>query len=91
VSKPASLTGALVQRGRDRAPRLEAPIAELAAAPAPPAELPAPASDEVPLVFVRSPRKEAALHASASGVSELLFFAACCAAFLATFLFVLRF
>jgi hypothetical protein len=104
-SKPASLTGALVQRGRDRGPRLRSvPLLDAEpAAPAPAAigaEAPAvdaPAShdallDEVPLVFVR-PKKAApkAMPAAPSRWSEAMFVAACCAAFFATFLFVLRF
>lgn len=95
-TKPASLTGALVQRGRDRAPRLPdlpAPAfatAEPAAAPAPAAEF-APVSDEVPLVFAKAPRRAAPEAAREPRWSEALFVAACCAAFFATFLFVLRF
>lgn len=111
-TKAASLTGALVQRGRDRAPRMPAlatpapaflaaepepatdpaePEAEPVPAPAPAIEL-AAVSDEVPLVFNRA-RKPAAAEAApgSSRWSEVLFVAACCAAFFATFLFVLRF
>jgi hypothetical protein len=105
-TKAASLTGALVQRGRERAPRMPAlavpPPAFLAAEPAPPPEpapapAPAPAagfapvSDEVPLVFNRARKPAAEAAASSSRWSEMLFVAACCAAFFATFLFVLRF
>jgi hypothetical protein len=99
-TKPASLTGSLVQRGRDRAPRIpQVPVpASVVTAPAPAPEAPpaaefAPVSDEVPLVFAKTPRK-AAPEAEAPGESrwsEALFVAACCAAFFATFLFVLRF
>jgi len=90
VTKAAALTGALVQRGRDRAPRLPAvPVPVLEAEPEPVFPS-APVSDEVPLVFARPPRKAAA-PARASRWSEALFVAACCAAFFATFLFVLRF
>jgi hypothetical protein len=67
---PASLTGALVQRGRERAPRLTAP-------PEPEPE---------------APRKEHRLPAwVAARASEALFALACCAAFLASFLIVLRY
>jgi hypothetical protein len=97
-TKPASLTGSLVQRGRDRAPRLPAlPVPTFVAAepvpapePVPAAEF-APVSDEVPLVFARTPRKAAPAARRESRWSEALFVAACCAAFFATFLFVLRF
>jgi hypothetical protein len=71
---PASLTGALVQRGRERAPRLTAPAE-------PPAEAPAEA-----------PEKERRLPVwVAARASEALFAVACCAAFLASFLIVLRY
>jgi hypothetical protein len=97
-TKPASLTGSLVQRGRDRAPRLPelAVPTFVAAAPVPaPESVPAaefaPVSDEVPLVFARTPRKAAPEARRESRWSEALFVAACCAAFFATFLFVLRF
>src|SRR5262245_25719821 len=94
VSKPASLTGALVQRGRERSPRFATPTeAAFEAAPAP-APAPAvatatlPALEDVPLVFAKRPAKAGA--APASRLYEALFFAACCAVFFATFLFVLR-
>jgi hypothetical protein len=100
--KAASLTGALVQRGRDRAPRLPsvplmpvplpaepAPTPTPLTAPAPAAEF-APVSEEVPLVFAK-PRRKAEPAPRPSRWSEALFVAACCAAFFATFLFVLRF
>jgi hypothetical protein len=108
-NKAASLTGALVQRGRDRAPRMPvlavpAPAflaAEPAPAPAPepeahpaepaPAAELAPVSDEVPLVFNRARKPAADAAPGSSRWSEVLFVAACCAAFFATFLFVLRF
>jgi hypothetical protein len=97
--KAASLTGSLVQRGRDRAPRLPTmpvlPVLvqpEPAATPAPaPAPALAPVSEEVPLVFARPRRKAESPAPRASRWSEALFVAACCAAFFATFLFVLRF
>ena len=107
--KPASLTGALVQRGRDRAPSLPevsiVPVAmraepapasppELATAPEPAPEaalVATPVSDEVPLVFAKPRRKAEASAPRATRWSEALFVAACCAAFFATFLFVLRF
>ena len=98
-SKPAALTGSLVQRGRDRGPRLSSvPILDAEPAlPAPLAARPEPAAafapsdpqDEVPLVFVK-PKKPVAAR-STSRWSEAMFVAACCAAFFATFLFVLRF
>jgi hypothetical protein len=66
---PASLTGALVQRGRERSPRLTAPAEPQAEAP----------------------RQERRLPAwVAARASEALFALACCAAFLASFLIVLR-
>jgi hypothetical protein len=110
-TKAASLTGALVQRGRERAPRMPvlaipapaflsaepepapapAPAAAAAAPlPTPTVEL-APVSDEVPLVFNRTRRPAAEAAPAPSRWSEVLFVAACCAAFFATFLFVLRF
>jgi hypothetical protein len=99
-TKPASLTGSLVQRGRDRAPRIShVPVPAstfVVAAPAPapepaPTAAFAPVSDEVPLVFAKPPRKAAPEARGGSRWSEALFVAACCAAFFATFLFVLRF
>jgi hypothetical protein len=94
--KAASLTGALVQRGRDRAPLRSSvpptPVtmqAEPLPTPTPAPEL-APVSDAVPLVFAK-PRRKAEPAPDASRWSEVLFVAACCAAFFATFLFVLRF
>jgi hypothetical protein len=69
-SAPASLTGALVQRGRERGPRLTAP------------------PDREPEVPQRKPRLPAWVAARAS---ETLFALACCAAFLASFLIVLRY
>jgi hypothetical protein len=106
-TKAASLTGALVQRGRDRAPRIPAlPVPapafmtrEPEPAPAPLAAEPepgpvvefAPVSDEVPLVFARPRKAPAEATPGASRWSEVMFVAACCAAFFATFLFVLRF
>jgi hypothetical protein len=102
-TRPASLTGALVQRGRDRAAHApEAIAAPPSLAEAEPAAAPAaevivespepsfePATDEVPLVF--APRDAAAVERSPSRFSDALFVLACCAAFFATFLFALRF
>lgn len=97
-TKAAALTGSLVQRGRDRAPRIpQVPASAFVVAAPDPAPEPAPApavefapvSDEVPLVFAKPPRKAA--PKGESRWSEALFVAACCAAFLASFLFVLRF
>jgi hypothetical protein len=68
--KPAALTGALVQRGRERAPRLT----EGGDAPT----LPAPEARRLPAWV-------------AARAAEALFALACCAAFLASFLIVLRF
>jgi hypothetical protein len=68
--KPATLTGALVQRGRERAPRL------------------AEAGDGQALPASEARRLPAWVAARAS---EALFALACCAAFFASFLIVLRF
>jgi len=83
-SKAAALTGAFVQRGRDRAPRVQ--------------EVRSPAfleTDAEPLAAVSAPaiaQKGAPPPARrASRWGDALFVAACCAAFFATFLFVLRF
>jgi hypothetical protein len=105
ATKPASLTGALVQRGRDRAARApehalraaapsEAAFEFVAPSPEPSFEVsPEPSfepdADEVPLVF--APRDGAALERSPSRFSDALFVLACCGAFFATFLFALRF
>jgi len=99
-SKPAPLTGSRVQRGRDRGPRLSSvPMLDAEPAlPAPVAARPEPAAafapddphDEVPLVFAK-PKKPVAPARATSRWSEAMFVAACCAAFFATFLFVLRF
>jgi hypothetical protein len=97
-TKAAALTGSLVQRGRDRAPRIpQVPASAFVVAAPDPAPEPAPSvefapvSDEVPLVFAKPPRKAAPEARGESRWSEALFVAACCAAFLASFLFVLRF
>jgi len=85
LAKPGALTGALVQRGRERAPRLmetSMPMEFAQPEPAPLAlpvfeaalELPAPITTEQP-----------------SRWTDVVFAAACCVAFFATFLFVLRF
>jgi hypothetical protein len=83
-SKPGELTGALVQRGRERAPRLmetsmpmefEQPDAALAAMPL----LETAAEPSAPLATPRS------------RWTNVVFAAACCIAFFAAFLFVLRF
>ena len=90
-TKAAALTGALVQRGRDRGPRLGDRAAEAPPAPAPAAVM-AAVTDEVPLVFARPRERKAAEPAPrASRMSDALFAVACCAVFFATFLFVLRF
>ncbi len=87
-AKPGSLTGALVQRGRERSPRLaetsipsESVAPELVALPAPE---PAPL---LPKPVVRVP----ATPRRTSRWADALFAAACCVAFFASFLFVLRF
>ena len=93
-TKAASLTGALVQRGRDRGPRLGDRAAEAPSAPAPapaPAAVMAAVTDEVPLVFARPRERKAAPPAPRTRTSDALFAVACCAVFFATFLFVLRF
>jgi len=84
LAKPGALTGALVQRGRERAPRLmetSMPL-EMAQLEPVPAELSVfePASE--PSVPLATPR---------SRWTDVVFAAACCVAFFATFLFVLRF
>ena len=79
-AKPGALSGALVQRGRERAPRLmessmpiELPSAVALAAPRQPAPPPA------------------AVAPASSRWTDVIFAAACCIAFFATFLFVLHF
>ena len=88
LAKPGALTGALVQRGREKAPRLietsmpmeiAEPAAALMAQLAPPVSEPAPA---LPAALPTPPR---------SRWTDAIFVAACCVAFFATFLFVLRF
>lgn len=82
-AKAGSLTGALVQRGRERAPRLMETSM--------PIELPAPtpAAPAAPEIVAG---ETAVLAAPArSPWTDVIFAAACCVAFFATFLFVLRF
>ena len=85
LAKPGALTGALVQRGRERAPRLmetSMPM-EIAQPAAAPIELP---------VFETTPELSAPLATPPrSRWTDVVFAAACCVAFFATFLFVLRF
>jgi hypothetical protein len=79
--KAGSLTGALVQRGRERAPRLMETSM--------PIELPTPVAPGAPEV---TSTETAVLAAPArSPWTDVIFAAACCVAFFATFLFVLRF
>ena len=83
LAKAGALTGALVQRGRERAPRLiEAgmPMEQMPPAPA------------------THPLREAAVELQPapptpghSRWTDVIFAAACCVAFFATFLFVLHF
>jgi hypothetical protein len=85
LAKPGALTGALVQRGRERAPRLmetsmPMEIAEPAAAPI---ELPVSETTPEPSAPLATPPR--------SRWTDVVFAAACCVAFFATFLFVLRF
>lgn len=105
-TKPASLTGALVQRGRDRAATApEAPAAietlEAIAEPAEIAEVQTEAAPIEPIAaeaealgevpLVFEPREAAVAEAAPSRFTDALFVLACCAAFFATFLFALRF
>ena len=78
-AKAATLTGAFVQRGRDRAPRLQ----ESSLSEARPSDDTAPAAATAPPLKLPPP--------PASRWSDALFLVACCAAFFATFLFVLHF
>ena len=84
LAKPGALTGELVQRGRERGPRLmetsmPLEIAEPAAALALPAFEPA----AEPCAPLATPER--------SRWTDVIFAAACCVAFFATFLFVLHF
>jgi hypothetical protein len=91
-AKPAALSGALLQRGRARAPRLEE------VPPLPRAEAPAPAAEPV-AAFASEPEPTPAFAPAAaaplapersSRFADALFAAICCAAFLMTFLFFLK-
>ena len=87
-AKAGALTGAFVQRGREKAPRLietslPIEIAQPAAAPviAPPVFEADP--EPAPVAALALPER--------SRWTDVIFAAACCIAFFATFLFVLRF
>jgi hypothetical protein len=85
LAKPGALTGALVQRGRERAPRLmetSMPVEIAIPAPAPVAQ---PVHEAVPILPAAPESPER------SRWTDVIFAAACCVAFFATFLFVLRF
>jgi hypothetical protein len=85
LAKPGALTGALVQRGRERAPRLMETSMPMEFAQPEPAPLALP-------VFEAAPELPAPLTtAQPSRWTDVVFAAACCVAFFATFLFVLRF
>lgn len=103
LAKPVELTGALVQRGRERAfwlmeTSLPMEIAEPEPAPhalpapvpraqAPELQAPAP----VPELHAQAPQLRAPLAtAQASRRTNVVFAAACCVAFFAIFLFALR-
>jgi hypothetical protein len=84
-AKPGALTGAFVQRGRERAPRLREtsmPI-EIAQPEAAPLAMPVFETAPEPFAPVATPQR--------SRWTDVIFAAACCVAFFATFLFVLRF
>ena len=83
LGKPGALTGALVQRGRERAPRLiEASM---------PMELMPPAPVAHPLRETALELPPAPPTPEHSRWTDVIFAAACCVAFFATFLFVLHF
>jgi len=85
LAKPGALTGALIQRGRERAPRLMETSMPMEAAQHEAA--PAGASP----VFEALPALDATLATpQRSRWTDVIFAAACCVAFFATFLFVLR-
>ena len=86
LAKPGALTGALVQRGRERAPRLMETSM--------PAELASPAHAALaqpPLELMPALPAAPAFEEPRSRWTDVIFAAACCVAFFATFLFVLRF
>jgi hypothetical protein len=84
LAKPGALTGALVQRGRERAPRLmETGMPVEIAIPAAPVAQPVHEALPVLPAAPASPER--------SRWTDVIFVAACCVAFFATFLFVLRF
>ena len=83
LAKAGALTGALVQRGREKAPRLiEAgmPMERM-----PPAPFVHPLGEGAPEFPPAPPTPEL------SRWTDVIFAAACCVAFFATFLFVLHF
>ncbi len=82
VAKAAALTGALVQRGRDRAPRVHEARADGGAFDT---------TLEPPALVAEAPLKVELAAPRSSRWADALFVAACCAAFFASFLFVLRF
>ena len=83
LAKAGALTGALVQRGREKAPRLiEASMPMELMPPASAAHPPSEAAPELP------PAPPMPEH---SRWTDVIFAAACCVAFFATFLFVLHF
>src|SRR5262245_26065496 len=82
LAKAGTLTGALVQRGRERSPRLMETSM--------PMELPSPAAPAAALEPMPMPAAPEAT-AERSRWNDVIFAAACCVAFFATFLFVLRF
>jgi hypothetical protein len=96
-AKPAALSGALLQRGRARAPRLEEvpPLPRNEAA----AFAPEPAAAEPLAAFRPEPEPTPAFAPAlaaplapekSSRFADALFAAICCAAFFATFLFFLK-
>ena len=85
LAKPSALTGALVQRGRERAPRLMETSMPMEFAQPEPAPLTLPVLETAP--ELRAPLATA----QPSRWTDVVFVAACCVAFFATFLFVLRF
>ena len=82
VAKAAALTGALVQRGRDRAPRVREAPADVGSFDTTP---------ELPPIVAAAPLQAEIAAPRSSRWADALFVAACCAAFFASFLFVLRF
>jgi hypothetical protein len=86
LGKPGALTGALVQRGREKAPRLVETSM--------PTEFGSPAAMQLAAVpaLAAAPELRAALASSSSSRwTDVIFVAVCCVAFFATFLFVLNF